>query len=60
MFFHAINKNTEGSVIPVHIDKIPSERVGNFNFLGLNLNDNMSWKSHTDIIANKITKFSGY
>ena len=59
MVFHAINKNIEGSVIPVHIDKIPIERVSNFNFLGLNLNENMSWKSHIDIIANKITKFSG-
>ena len=29
------------------------------NFLGLNLNENMSWKSHIDVIANKITKFSG-
>ena len=60
MVFHAINKHIEGSVIPVHIDKIPIERVSNFNFLGLNLNEDMSWKSHIDIIANKITKFSGY
>ena len=59
MVFHAINKNIEGSVIPVHIDNIPIERVSNFNFLGLNLNENMSWKSHMYIIANKITKFSG-
>ena len=34
-------------------------RVSNFNLLGLNLNENMSWKSHIDITANKITKFSG-
>ena len=60
MVFHAINKHIEGSVIPVHIDKIPIERVSNFNFLGLHLNENMSWKSHIDIVANKITKFSGY
>ena len=59
MIFHAINKNIDGSVTPVQIDKIPIERVSNFNFLGLNLNENMSWKSHIDITANKITKFSG-
>ena len=59
MVFHAINKNFEGPVTPVHIDKIPIERVSNFNFLGLNLNENMSCKSHIDIIANKITTFSG-
>ena len=42
MVFHAINKNIDGSATPVHIDKIPIERVGKFNFLGLNLNENMS------------------
>ena len=59
MVFHAINKYIEGSVIPVRIDKIPIERVCNFNFLRLNLNENMSWTSHIDIIANTITKLSG-
>ena len=49
MVFHAINKIIDGSVTPVHIDKIPIERVSNFNFLGLNLNENMSWKSQIDI-----------
>ena len=59
MVLHAINKNIEGSVISVHNVKIHIERVSNFNFLGLNLNENMSWKSHFDIIANKITELSG-
>ena len=59
MVLHATNKNIEGSVIPVHIDKIPIERVSNFNFRGLNLNENKSWKSHIDIVANTITKLSG-
>ena len=27
MIFHAIDKNIDGSVTPVHIDKIPIERV---------------------------------
>ena len=43
----------------IKIDDIFIERVSNFNFLGLTLNENMSWKPHIDIIANKITKFSG-
>ena len=59
MVFHALNKNVDGLVSPVHIDNIPIERVCDFNFLGLNLNENLSWKSHIDIIANTITKFSG-
>ena len=57
MVFHAINKNVEGSVIPVHIDEIPIERVSNFNFFGLNLNENMSWKSHIDIIKIMVLRY---
>ena len=47
------------STITLEIDDIKIERVSNFNFFGLNLNENMFWKSHTDIIANKLTKISG-
>ena len=35
------------------------ERVQNFNFLGLTINENLSWKPHEDKIANKISKYSG-
>ena len=35
------------------------ERVVDFNFLGLTLNENMSWKSHTDKLANKLSKYVG-
>ena len=59
MIFHALNKNIDGLVTPVQINNTTIERVSNFNFLGLNLNENMQWKSHMDIIANKITKYSG-
>ena len=33
MVFHALNKNVDGLVSPVHIDNIPIERVCDFNFL---------------------------
>ena len=59
MIFHAMNKNIEGLVTEPVIDNVPIERVTDFNFLGLNLNDHMSWKPHIDAIANKVTKFSG-
>ena len=38
------------------INGIPLERVKNFNFLGLLLNENMSWKPHIDLLANKLAK----
>ena len=59
MIFHAMNKNTEGLLTEPVIDNVPIERVSDLNFLGLNLNDHMSWKPHIDTIANKVTKFSG-
>ena len=43
MVYHVLNKNIDGLISPAHIDNIPIERVCNFNFLGLNLNENMSW-----------------
>ena len=59
MVFHAINKNIEGLVPELRINDINIERVQNFNFLGLNLDEHMSWKHHIDIVANKLIKFSG-
>ena len=57
--FHAINKDIEELVPDLQLKKIAIERVENFNFLGLILNEHMFWKQHIDTIANKLTKFSG-
>ncbi len=35
------------------------EQVTNFNFLGLILNENLSWKPHCDKISNNISKSIG-
>ena len=59
MTFHAINKNIEGLIPELRINDINIERVQNFNFLGLNLDEHMFWKHHIDIVANKLIKFSG-
>ena len=56
MIFHAINKNIDGSVTPVQIDKIPIERVSNFNFLGLNL---MRTCHGSRTLVSQIIRFSG-
>ena len=58
MLFHT--KNTRFNFIPkITINDIEIERVQNFNFLGLTINENLSWKPHIDKIANKISKYSG-
>ena len=59
VIFHAINKRIEGVIPNLEINGIPLERVQNFNFLGLVLNENMSWKPHIDLLANKLAKCAG-
>ena len=59
ILFHAINKNINNLVAGPKINDICIERVNYFNFLGLYLNENLSWKTHIDIVANNLTKFSG-
>ena len=58
MLFHSTN--TRFSFIPkLAINDIEIERVKNFNFLGLTINENLSWKPHMDKIGNKISKSGG-
>ena len=59
IIFHAINKRIEGVVPDLTINGIPLERVQTFNFLGLLLNENMSWKPHIDLLSNKLAKCAG-
>ena len=58
MLFHT--RNTKCNFIPkLVINDIELERVQNFNFLGLTINENLNWKPHMDKIANKISKSGG-
>ena len=59
VLFHAINKRIEGVIPNLEINGIPLERVQNCNFLGLVFNENMSWKPHIDLLANKLAKCAG-
>ena len=45
--------------IELKINDISLERVSDFCFLGLIINEHLSWKSHIDKISNKISKFNG-
>ena len=59
IIFHAINKRIECVVPDLTINGISLERVQTFNFLGLLLNENMSWKPHIDLLSNKLAKCAG-
>ncbi len=43
----------------LHIENTNVDRVYEFNFLGLTINENLNWKSHIDKITNKILKHMG-
>ena len=58
MLFHSPNTKIQFDPKLV-INNIEIERVKNFNFLGLNINENLCWKSHIDKITLKISKSGG-
>ena len=58
MVFHHRNKKIP-AVINLRINSIAIERVANFNFLGLMVNENLSWKSHINLISTKLSKSIG-
>ena len=57
MIFHHPNKRTID--IQIKINDIDIERVTDFCFLGLTINENLTWKTHIGKISNKISKFNG-
>ena len=59
MIFHAINKSIEGIIPNLVVSGIKIDRVNSFDFLVLNLHKSMSWKTHTEFVANKLAKYSG-
>ena len=57
--FHPHQKDIKGQIPNLKIDDSESELVENFNFLGIQLDKNLNWKTHTNLIANKLSKYSG-
>ena len=57
MLFH--RKQEHLDEIIVVINGIEIEQVPSFNFLGIMLNENLSWKSHIETVGNKILKVTG-
>ena len=57
MLFHRKQKHLDE--INVVINGIEIEHVPSFNFLGIMLDENLSWKSHIEMVGNKISKVTG-
>ena len=51
MIFHVPKKEIQ--TLTLKIDNINIEQVDEFNFLGLTLDTNLTWKKHVNKIANK-------
>ena len=57
MVFHRKQKNVRE--INLSFDNNQIEQIPVFNFLGIIFDENLSWKNHTKMIANKISKATG-
>ena len=59
MVFHPYQKDITGIIPNRFINGIEIERVISFNFLGITLDENITWKPHIAAIANKMSKYAG-
>ena len=59
MIFHPYQKDITGIIPNLFINGIEIERVISFNFLGITLDENITWKPHIAAIANKLSKYAG-
>ena len=60
MFFHFYQRTINFHDLPaVGFNGEPIERVDNFEFLGVTINQNLSWKSHIAKISTKVSRASG-
>ena len=57
MVFHRKQKKIRE--IHLSINDIQIEQVPTFNFLSITLNENLSWKNHTKMVGNKISRVIG-
>ena len=59
MVFHPYQKDISKLIPSLIINGIELERVDHIKCLCVILDENMSWKPHLDILANKISKYTG-
>ena len=59
MVFHPYPKDITGLIPMLKINDVEIERVSSFKCLGILFDENMSWKCHTDMLSNKLSKYTG-
>ena len=59
MIFHHHQRNIEQIVPDIKINSEKIEKVNEFNFLGLTIDEYLSWKPHIQKISNKIARTLG-
>ena len=59
MIFHPRQKDISHVTLEPTLDGDKIERVDNFNFLGVVIDKHISWKYHTEMLSNKISKYCG-
>ena len=59
MVFHPNQKDISKLIPSLIINGIELERVDHIKCLGVILDENMSWKPHLDMLANKVSKYTG-
>ncbi len=57
MIFHTKKKKVQS--LTVKIDNVNIERIAEFNFLGLTLDEHLDWKCHKNKLSNKISQCMG-
>ena len=59
MVFHNRQRNISHIDLNIEINSIKLERVNHFNFLGLIIDEHLSWKQHVCKLANKLSRSIG-
>ena len=59
MLFHYRQRNISNIIPNIAIGSEPMERVAEFNFLGLTIDENLDWNPHLQKISNKVSRTLG-
>ena len=59
MVFHPFQKDIRGLIPNMEIDSIETERILEFKNLGVITDESLSWKSHANVLSNKMSKYTG-
>ena len=59
MIFHYRQRNIDSLIPNLKINSEPIKRVTEFNFLGLTIDEQLSWSPHIQKISNKISRTLG-